>query len=95
MRSDPFVEILLSDTAKALRLANRQCDGIRGAVYLFLCRAYEARLSSEVVCDLLGTAGDCVLNRACLAQTDEDEVLEAYATYDAMLRELYCGNAAT
>jgi hypothetical protein len=93
MRSDPFVETLLNDTAETLRLAHRQCDGIRGAVYLFLCRAYEARLSSEAVMYLLGVAGDCVLNRACLEPSDEDEALEAYASYDEMLREQYAGGA--
>jgi hypothetical protein len=91
MRSDPIIESLLHDTAGALRIANHRCDGIRVAVYLFLCRAYEARLSSEVVCDLLGVAGDCVLNRACLDECGEEAVLDAFAIYDAVLRERYAG----
>lgn len=89
MRSDPMIEAILHDTSAALRIANHRCDGIRVAVYLFLCRAYEARLASDVVCDLLGVAGDCVLNRACLDERGEEAVLEAYAVYDAILQKRY------
>jgi hypothetical protein len=89
MRSDPIIESLLHDTAGALRIANNRCDAIRTAVYLFLCRAHEARLSSDVICDLLGVAGDCVLNRACLDERGEEAVLEAYALYDEIIQERY------
>ena len=89
MRSDPFLESLLHDTAGALRLAQHRRDGISGVVYLFLCRAYEARLSEEVVCSLLGIAGDCVLNRACLDVQGEEAVLDAFAEYDHLVQELY------
>jgi len=89
MRRDPIIESLLSDTAGALRIADNRCDAIRAAVYLFLCRAYEARLSSDVICDLLGVAGDCVLNRACLDVRGEETVLDAYAVYDEILQQRY------
>ena len=89
MRSDPIIESLLHDTAGALRIANNSGNAIRAAIYLFLCRAYEARLTSDIVCDLLGVAGDCVLNRACLDECGEEAALEAYAVYDDILRERY------
>lgn len=89
MRSDPFVESLLHDTAGALRLAQQRPDGISAVVYLFLCRAYEARLSSEAVCNLLGIAGDCVLNRACLDERGEEDVLDAFGKFDRLVQELY------
>jgi hypothetical protein len=89
MRSDPTIESLIHDTAGALQIANNRCDVIRAAVYLFLCRAYEARLSSDSVCDLLGVAGDCVLNRACMDERGEETALEAYAVYDELVQQRY------
>src|SRR5690606_13666276 len=84
-----FIESLLRDTAASLRLARQRPDGIREVVYVYLCRAYEARLAAQEVCNLLGTDGDCVLNRANLEDHEEEAVLDAYGAYDALLRELY------
>jgi hypothetical protein len=89
MRSDPFIEALLGDTAGSLRIAHRRCDGIRGVIYLFLCRAYEARLPSDTVCNLLGIDGDCVLNRAGLDSREEEEALDAFAVYDSVVQKRY------
>ena len=91
MRRDLAIETLLDTTDRMLRLGKESCGGIAGAIYLFLCSAYEAHLSPDAICRLLGTDDDCILNRADLEDVDEELALEAYSAFDGLLREQFSG----
>ena len=64
VRQEMAIESLLDTKSRSLRLGRECCAGIAGAIYLFLCNAYVASLSSDAICQLLGIDVDCILNRA-------------------------------
>jgi hypothetical protein len=89
MEPDAFVESLVSDTAAALQRSGGDVDSIRGAVFLYLSRAYDHGLEPDRICDLLGVAPDSVLNRAGLSRSDEAAVMAAYEALDPVLEQQY------
>jgi len=93
MEKDDFVEILLSETATAFQRCAGNAESLRGAVFLYLNRAYEHGLEPDCVCDLLGVSPDNVLKRSKLSQSDEAAVMDAYEALDPILEQQYSSGA--
>jgi hypothetical protein len=89
MIDDAFIETLLSETCAALRRNMGNADGIKAVVFLFLSRAYEAKLEPDRICELLGASNSSVLNRAKLPKVDEATVMDAYESLDPILEQQY------
>ena len=87
MSDAAFVERLLSETTAALMEAAGDQEALRGVVFLYLNRAYEAGLDPEVICDLLGVSEDNILRRARLSKQDEAAVMDAYEALDPVLEQ--------
>jgi hypothetical protein len=89
MSDAAFVERLLSETSAGLRRAAGDQEALRGVVFLYLNRGYEAGLNPEVICDLLGVSEDNILKRARLSKQDEAAVMDAYEALDSVLEQQY------
>jgi hypothetical protein len=89
LNREAFVETLLSETSSALKRAADDPEAIRGVVFLYLNRAYEAGLEPDLICDLLGVSKDCLLKRAKLSKQNEAAVIGAYEVLDRILERQY------
>jgi hypothetical protein len=89
---EPHIEHLVTEAAKGLSSVGDSLDGVKGRVFLFLNRAYEAGLSPDEVCNLFGEAEDSVLNRAKLPPQLEEAAIEAYGVLDAVLEQQFFGS---
>lgn len=89
MDHSALIETLLAETSAALQRSAGIPDSVRGAVFLFLNRAYEAGLEPDLICNLLGVSQDNVLNRAKLSEIDEAAVMDAYEIFDPILEQQY------
>ena len=89
MDCSTFIESLLTETSDALQRSAGSPEGLRGVVFLYLNRAYEAGLEPDLICDLLGVSDDNILNRAKLTGPDEAAVMDAYEALDPILELQY------
>ncbi len=89
MDRQAVIEMLLSETSSALQRVAGKAAEIRGVVFLYLNRAYEAGLEPDVICDLLGVSPDNVLQRANISKSDETIVMNAYQALDGILEQQY------
>jgi hypothetical protein len=89
MDAETFLEMLLSETSAAMQRSAGDSEALRGVVFLFLNRAYEAGLEPDLICNLLGASEDNVLNRAGLSKKDEAAVMDAYEILDPLLEQRY------
>jgi len=85
------IDKLASETASALSRAagTGDADALRGAVFLYLNRAYEAKLDPDLICDLFGVSQNNILSQAKLSKGDEAAALDAYAQLDPILEKQY------
>ena len=89
MDHDAFVATLLSETSAALQRSAGDAAALRGVVFLYLNRAYEAGLKPDRICDLLGISQNSILSRAKLSKQDEAAVMDAYEALDSILEQQY------
>jgi hypothetical protein len=89
MDREAFVDRLRSETAAALTRAAGDPDALRGIVFLYLNRGYEAGLEPDYICELLGISDDNVLRRAELSKQDEAAVIDAYDRLSPVLEQQY------
>jgi hypothetical protein len=83
-----FIEWLVSEAASGLKRAGGT-EAIKGVVFLYLSRAYEAQLEPDLICELLGVADGSALHRAGLSKADERAAMDAYEALDPILKLQY------
>jgi hypothetical protein len=73
-----FVEWLVSETASGLSRSRGNRESLRASLFLYLNRAYEARLSPDLIADLIGCAEGGILDRAGLSAAEESAVIDEF-----------------
>jgi hypothetical protein len=83
------IDSLASETVEAFQRAAGDAEALKGVLFLYLNRAYEAGLEPDTICDLLGVLDNNILERAGLSPADETVILDAYRVIDPILARQY------
>ena len=86
---EAFIEWLVAEAASGLQRSVGDAESLRAVVFLYHHRGYEAGLSADLICDLLGITGRSVLVRANLSQEDQQVVLDAYEELAPIVEAVY------
>ena len=86
---EEFVAWLLDETVSMLQRSAGNGEALKGAVFLFLNRAYEAGIPADQITDMLGIGAKSALSRAALGKEDEQSVLNAFDALDGVVEAVY------
>lgn len=84
-----FTEWLVREAASGLQRARGDADALRGIVFLYLSRAYEAGLDPEAALQLFGVGPGTAVDEAGLSLEDQEAVIEAYDEQDPLIRRVH------
>ena len=84
-----FVAWLVGETVSGLSGAAGNPEALKAVVFLYLNRAYEARLPAEEITDLLGIGPSSAMSRASLSKEDEKAVLAAFDELDEVIEAVH------
>jgi hypothetical protein len=88
-KKEAFIAWLIDETASGLRRASGDCDALKAVVFLYLNRAYQARLSADEITDVLGVGSTSAMSRAALTKEDDEVVLQAFETLDPLVEAIH------
>jgi len=88
-KRNAFVAWLVGETALTLTRSAGNPEGLKAAVFLYLNRAYEARLPADEITDLLGIGPASAMSHASLSKKDEESVLAAFDELDELIEAVH------
>ncbi len=96
LRQDPneehkgdFLAWLFDTTVADLRRSRSEPERIRSAIFLYLHRAYEARIDPEEVVELLGVSDPSILSSAGYTGQAEELAMHFYEELDPTVADTY------
>lgn len=84
-----LTERLVRETAEGLGRARGNTEALRGAVFLYLHRAYEAGLEPDTAVSLFGVGPGTAMAAAELSPEDTEAVIQAYDEQDELVRRVH------
>ncbi len=84
-----FIDWLVAETVSGFKRSQNDPESIKGLVFLYLNRAYEAGLPAEEITDILGVIPNSILNQANLPKPVEQLVLQAFEQVDPVVEKTY------